>query len=413
VTTPTSSNDRDVLRELASRWMELASLPVMAERKRQWATLKDLRAERPMVLFETWTLENYVEESELKCTDPALRGIEFNMRHVIRQVEEVNDDTVVEPVWRMGWSVSGTDYGVPLITEGAEDIEGGHVGYHYNHPIQTPADVEKLKPRSWCVDREASHRQFERVSGIFGDIMPVKLHGTQDLHAALTGDLFRLLGNDNLLIWVYDEPETIHKVMAYLRDDRLAYFAWMEEEGLLGLNDHFTFVGSGSPGYTKALPAADYAGKARLKDVWVWMESQETTSISPSMFTEFFLPYMAEVSAMFGLIYYGCCEPVHDRWQPITQAIPHIRAVSVSPWCDMNSIAAQLGRDVVFSRKPRPAPMSGATADWDALEKDLDETLAAAKDCNLELVFRDVYRIGGDRPRLRKWAEMAKSKIGV
>jgi hypothetical protein len=393
--------------------MELASLPIMAERKRQWTALKDLKAERPMVLFETWTLENYVEAEELLCEDPSLRAIEFNMRHDIRQAEEVGDDIVIEPIWRIGWHIQGTDFGVPLTTQRAEDIEGGHVAYHYNHPIQTPTDVEKLKPRLWTVDRERSHLHCEEVSDVFGDILPVVMHGTEDLHAGLTGDLFRLLGNDNLLIWVYDEPETIHRVMAYLRDDRLAYFAWMEREGLLGLNNNYTPVGSGSPGFTTALPAADYSGQVRLKDVWVWMESQETTSISPSMFAEFFLPYMAEVSAKFGLIYYGCCEPVHDRWKPIIEQIPHVRAVSVSPWCDMNSIAAQLGRDVVFSRKPKPSPMSGTSADWAVLEKDLDETLAAAKDCNLELVFRDVYRIGGDRPRLRKWADMAKSKIGV
>ena len=37
------SQDRDILRGLASRWMELAHLPVMAARKRQWTALKDLR----------------------------------------------------------------------------------------------------------------------------------------------------------------------------------------------------------------------------------------------------------------------------------------------------------------------------------------------------------------------------------
>ncbi len=56
--------------------------------------------------------------------------------------------------------------------------------------------------------------------------------------------------------------------------------------------------------------------------------------ISPRMFSQFFLPTMAEVSRQFGLIYYGCCEPVHDRWEKIIAAIPNVRAVSVSPWCD-------------------------------------------------------------------------------
>ncbi|HGE71195.1 TPA: hypothetical protein ENX78_10195 [Candidatus Poribacteria bacterium] len=54
--------DREILRSLANRWMDLATQPIMEERKRLWTALKDLHAERPMVLFETWTLENYYEK---------------------------------------------------------------------------------------------------------------------------------------------------------------------------------------------------------------------------------------------------------------------------------------------------------------------------------------------------------------
>ena len=89
-----------------------------------------------------------------------------------------------------------------------------------------------------------------------------------------------------------------------------------------------------------------------------------------------------------------------------------MRAVSISPWCDMKLIAEELGKSYVFSRKPRPAPISGIAPDWEMLRKDIDDTLLAAQNCNLEIVFRDVYRIGDDRPRLRKWVEMVRSQIG-
>ena len=125
------------------------------------------------------------------------------------------------------------------------------------------------------------------------------LHGTTSLHAGLTSDLFKLIGNENLMTWVYDEPEALHRLMAYLRDDRLTYLNWLEQEGLLGLNNNSTHVGSGSPGFTTALQRPGSAGTLQLKDLWVWIESQETTSISPTMFGEFFLPYMAEVSGRF------------------------------------------------------------------------------------------------------------------
>ena len=407
-----ASSDVAVLRELAREWMDWAHRPEMDERRRAWTALKDLRAERPMVLFETWTLEDYLDDVTLACEDPLLRRVEWSMRWNLRQAAEVGDDLVIEPVWRCGWDVSATGCGVEVRSEHAADGTGHSHGHHFNHPIRTPDNLNQLVPRTWSVNRESSRQRYERLADVFDGILPVVLHGTQSLHAGLTQEAFRLIGNDNLLMWPIDQPEALHRLMGWLRDDRLAYHRFLEREGLLGLNNHWTFVGSGSPGYVSALPAEGYGGQARLRDVWVWMESQETTMISPDMFAEFFLPAMADVARDFGLIYYGCCEPVHDRWHHIVRGIPHVRACSVSPWCDQAAFAAMIGRSVVFSRKPKPAPITGPTPDWAALEADLDSTVAAAADCNLEIVYRDVYRICGDRPRLAKWVQMVRSRIG-
>lgn len=404
--------DREVLRSLASRWMELAALPVMETRKRQWTALKDLRPERPMVLFETWTVGDFIRPDELLCSTPELCELEQGMRAVIRQAEDLGDDFIVDPFYRVYWHVESDGYGVPIIAEHAQDGLGGDTAYQYNHPLRSPEDVARLRPRSFWLDRAATLRRVEELEAIFGDILPVRLHGTGSHIAALTSDLFRLIGNDNLLTWPYDAPEAVHAVMAYLRDDRLAMFKFMENEGLLGLNNDSHIVGSGSPGYTTALPSDGYAGAPRLRDLWIWIESQETTMISPRMFTKFFLPYMAEVASLFGLVYYGCCEPVHDRWDPILKAIPHIRAVSITPWCDMNTMGERLGKTCVFSRKPKPWLISGATPDWAGLELDVDETIAAARDGCLEFLFRDVYRVNGDLSRLARWVSLVRSRIG-
>ena len=401
--------EKEVLRRLATRWMELAALPVMAERRRLWTALHDLRGERPMVLFETDFLENYVAETELECTGPELRDIEKQMRWMIRHVEEVGDDVVLEPFYRVYWDIEATDYGVPLQAEHARDVLGGDVAYVYEHPIKTPDDIGKLRPRAWCVDHEKTLRRLEMLQGCFGDILPVSLHGTGSHIAALTQDLFKLTGNDNLMQWTYDEPAALHQIMAYLRDDRLAYYGWLERSGLLGYNHTgWELCGSGSPGYTTGLPQPDADGKPRLSDIWIWMESQETTTISPRMFGEYFLPYMADVSRHFGLVYYGCCEPVHDRWDMIIKAMPNIRSVSVSPWCDQRLMAQKLGHDYVFSRKPKPWLITGNNPDWDALQADARETVTAARDCNLEVVYRDVYRIG-ERGCLKRWTEIVRS----
>jgi len=407
-----STDERETLRELAGKWMELASLPAMAERRHLWTALNDLHAERPMVLFETLYLEDYVAEEELACQDPFLRDVERRLRWTIRHAEEVGDDLVVEPFWRVYWEIERSDYGVDICSAHAEDMQGGHVGYAFQHPIRTPDDISRLHPRTCRVHRARTRQRAEKLQSCFGDILPVVLHGTGRFHAGLTQDLYKLISNANLLTWIYDAPQALHDVMAVLRDDRLAFFDWLEREGLLGFNHTgWELVGSGSPGYTSALPQAGCAGAVRLRDLWVWMESQETSMVSPAMFEEFFLPYMAAVCGRFGFTYYGCCEPLHDRWGHIRRAIPNVRAVSISPWSNLHAMAERLGKDYVYSRKPKPWPISGENADWDALRQDVDDTLAAARNCNLAFVYRDVYRIGRDRNRLSQWVRMVRSRM--
>jgi hypothetical protein len=192
-------------------------------------------------------------------------------------------------------------------------------------------------------------------------------------------------------------------------DDRIALFEYVEKEGLLALNTDSQMAGPRMYGYVSDLPEPDAAGEVTLKNLWGWAESQEAENISPDMYKEFVLPYLAKLSERFGLVYYGCCERVDDRLESIIDAIPNLRSVSISGWSDLAKAAEMLDGNYVYSRKPTPAYISGDNPNWDLLEKDMKETYAAAKDCNIEILYRDVYTIGGDRSRLRKWVDMTKS----
>ncbi len=130
------------------------------------------------------------------------------------------------------------------------------------------------------------------------------------------------------------------------------------------------------------------------------------------MFEEFFLPAIAEITRPFGLTYYGCCEAVHDRFERVARAIRNLRAVSVSGWSDLFRMGELLGKRYVYSRKPTPAYISGSRPDWDLLKTDVRDTLAAARGCNLELCFRDIYTIDGDRARLAAWVQMTRALAG-
>ncbi len=421
--------ERNALRSLAARWMEHAANPVMAERRRLWRAVKDLRMERPVLLVETCMLADYIGQDELVCRDPYLRNVEKSLFEMVRHADEVGDDIVLDPYFRIPWDVELSDYGVPLAAHHSLATDGSEVGYTYEFAVQSAEDLDKLHLRTRCLDRDLSYQHLDLLQDIFGDILPVRLGGYDwfntspgyqqwlgNLYAGLTMDLFKMIGNKNLLYWVYDHPDRIHRIMQLIHDDRAAHFSFLEREGLLYQNTDTWMPCPGSYGFVSDLPdVADQDGPVahdvRLSDCWVWLEAQECQPVSPKMFNEIFLPYIADVAKPFGLAYWGCCEQVHDRFEYIAKAVPNLRAVSVSGWSNPWKTAELLGKKYVYSRKPTPAYISGANPEWDLVEKDLRETLTAARDCNLEFCFRDIYTVNGDRPRLRRWVEMARAHM--
>ncbi|HAX96734.1 MAG TPA: hypothetical protein DCY35_09500 [Prolixibacteraceae bacterium] len=407
-----TSDEKGVLRELAKKWIELASLPVMDERKRQWAALKDLKAEKPMVLVETLYIENYVHQEEIKCADPFLRSVESQMRFKIRHAEEVGDDLVVEPIFRINWDMRFTGNGFHMNKKTSVDHRGMSHAYVYENPIKRAEDVQLYKKSVRTVDRESTQKKKVLLEEAFGDFLPVSIHGAAMFGPAITKELLYLLGMEQMMLWKYDEPKALQTLIQYIHQERKDTLEWYEKEGLLGLNNNSGHAGSGSPGFTTCLPAKDHHGTVRSKDMWSWVESQETVQISPEDFEETYLLYLADIGNRFGLVYYGCCEPVHDRWDRIIRHIPNIRAVSISPWCDRHIMGEKLGKNIVFSAKPFPSYISGGTPEWLAMENDVKDILKAARNCNLEFIFRDLIDIEGDRKRLSEWVSMTRKMIG-
>ena len=419
--------ERESLRALATRWMAHAADPIMVERRRQWRAIKDLRMEKPVILLETCMLPDYIVPDELVCEDPYLRNIEKSLLEIVRHADEIGDDIVVDPYFRIPWEIQVGDYGLPIEAHHAVSTDGRDLAYSFDFSLRTPADADKLHLRENRLNRPLSHQRRDLLQDIFGDILPIRMGGYDpfnpdpgyrpwlgNLFGGLTMNLFKLTGNDRLLYWVYDERETIHKIMQVIHDDRAAHFAWLESEGLLYCNTDTWMPCPGSYGFVSDLPETSADGEAaRLADCWGWVESQESEPISPKMFNELFLPYIADVTRPFGLTYWGCCERVDDRFPYIEKAVPNLRAVSVSGWSNPWRMAEMLGKKYVFSRKPTPAYVSGPNPDWELAEKDMRDTFAAtgAAGCNLEICFRDIYTIDGDRPRLAQWVKMVRAMM--
>lgn len=406
-------SDLAVLRALARRKLELAHDPLNLERKRLWHQHDAGRGERPLVLAESWVAFEDLPDSQLRCEEQWARDLERGLRLEIFQFEKIGDDHVIEPYATYNWQVQASDFGVTVEQEYAQHVSGNISSRRWHPPIRDiNADFHLLRPRTFSVDRAATMARKARLEEVFDGIVPIRRRGGLWWTTGLTQTAIHLIGLENLMLYMCAEPEGLHRLMAFLQADCLAYLDFVEREGLLSLNNENDYIGSGSMGYTQALPQPDWreGDPVRLADVWVLSESQETVGAGPGQYEEFVFQYYKPIIERFGRVYYGCCEPVHVYWNQL-KTLPNLKRLSISPWCDETFMAEALGRNYVYSRKPNPAHISVPDFDEDIIRKALRTTLTAARDCNVELIMKDVHTLCGQPWRMARWVEMAFETI--
>ena len=402
--------DRHVLRRLAGRVREIADLPEMQRRKDRLAALNALRPDRPVVLcFPEGSWRELVAlDDVLECRDRRLRSFEAALRRQIYWWEHIRDDHVLEPWFGVHWVVDSGDFGVA-----SPKTHGANRGsYTWDPPIKDlDGDFGKLHFRRPTVDRQAGERLFEQAGDIFGDLLPPRRQCHLPWSVGLGWTAIDLIGMEKLMLAMYDEPGSLHRFMQFLSDEMANTLDWCQAEGLLVVRNHNEYVGSGGVAYTDELPADDLlpGGPARLKDLWGFAESQETVGVSPEMFGEFIFPYQVPLLARFGLTCYGCCEPVHERWNYI-KTLAGLRRVSVSPWCDQEKMAEYMGGDYVFSRKPNPA-MICASFNADHIRADIRRTLEIAGQCPLEIIMKDTHTVQHEPDRITRWVRIALEEV--
>lgn len=147
--------------------------------------------------------------------------------------------------------------------------------------------------------------------------------------------------------------------------------------------------------------------------VWGFMDSQETVSISPEMFEEFIFPCYKKISESFGLLSYGCCEPVDPIWENCISRLENLRKVSISPWCNEAYMGERLrGSKIIYHRKPSPNYLgTGTLLDEEAFRTHIRESLQAARGCEMEITQRDVYTINKDISKAKRYVDIIKEEI--
>jgi hypothetical protein len=403
------THDVQVVRELARQYAEIAALPVQEERRRLWAAHFSLKPTRPLILatygmWNVWCREVF-GDGRMLCRDPFYREYERTLRMRLFQ-HEVGDDSIAEP-----WLTVGATRGGWANLWGLESNLGekpSHDGAAAFKPsIREWSDVAGMRAMPHEVDEEALARSAARLQEAIGDSLAVDMSRTpcySGFAADISTLLARLRGLEPLMVDMYDAPEELHRLLAFMRDGILENNRQAEAAG------HYTLTS----GQNQAMPYADElerprpnSGPRKRKDLWGFCAAQEFALISPRFHDEFLFQYQMPIYEHFGLVHYGCCEDLTHKIGMLRR-LKNLRSIAVTPLADVRRCAEQIGRDYVMSWRPNPTDMVCAAWDEARVRRIIGEGLDACRGLFPHIHLKDVETLQGDTGRMARWVRVVR-----
>jgi hypothetical protein len=337
------------------------------------------------------------EETFLHKTGMA-RALETHLRHRLWRAEHIADDTPLDPTFVVsGLPAPAPDelWGVPVTFE-STGLAGG--AYKPVPPLQDPADLAKLRAPSFRADGATVAQQREQIHELIGDALALAVRADA-LHNGPFEWAVRLRGMDNLLLDVYDRPEWVKELMAFLQAAIVRYHRERETAGFVhgpterALHSPWDDCRAGDEG--------------KLAAGWGYLHAQSAASYGPQTYAEFVQPYNVDIARLFGNVYYHGCEDL-TRKASIIRDLPNLRQFHVSPWSQVAPIAAALPEHVTLEVHSHPTNVLFL---WGAEEmrEELTGLVRGAGDHALNLKLCDIQTINGDGGRaLITWSQVAR-----
>jgi hypothetical protein len=408
-----SKKDKQILRELSSKYMSIASLPVHKEKIELWKSLNRSQMQRPMVCIEQLPWNELNENNEITCLveDPFWNKIEWDLRTQIYKWNHFPVDMVLEPYITIPKSIHNSGYGLEIHVERLELTEGTTAAsQHFTNTLKDYDDIEKIKDMQITVDNNQSEIWMNEAKEIFDGIAPIMQGHGIGFHLGVWDYLTQLMSIEDAFYEIVDRPEFVHACMERITE---ATIAGIKQANELKIHDDIVNLCHCSYVYTDELLPDCGKGKGSIsKNSWSFGLAQLFTAVSPKVTEEFELPYITRMAEYFGMIYYGCCDRLDDRLN-IIKRIPNLKKVSCSPWSNRKKFAEEIGNKLIMSNKPTPAFIANDYVDWNNIRTDLQYTvdLAKANNVNLELILKDVSTVNLKPERLTKWAEIAMEVV--
>ena len=400
--------DREILRNLAKEQLEAAHSPKNAAILKKWQAQAEGRRESPTVrlLFSNFTHE--VITPRMRCSGESARELEAALLSTMTGRVLFDDDTPISPTFDIRWDTWVKPFGLePHLTR--PQMENPQ-GYHIDPVIENlEGEIDRLRGGSFGVDRENTRARAALAQDTFGDILPVRMV-MDSLTGPMTSPMVFLMGMENYYCSLYDCPDQVHEAMDMACTMYENFYDFLEREGLLLPTNGISPICQESFAFTDELPIENVT---KTTQCWGFLESQETTAVSPETFGEFVFPYQDRLAKRFGLLSYGCCERVDAIWPEYLSKWKNLRKLSVSPFNNEAQVGEYLrGSRVVFYSKPRAEYVTNrGPLEEDAIRAYFKGVAEHASGCLLEVAQREVGTIYGEYHRGRRYVQLARETL--
>jgi len=410
--------DKELLKPLVDRTLELAARPGEDAKKELWARHNALQKTEKIpvcVTFEgipgpQWDL--MFGANHLRCAGELAREIENYLKKRIWAAENIPDDHVVWPAIILGAVHSSRgDWGVPLEWHKPDDSLGAK---GYDPPFADGIVLSRLCRAQTEVDEAATALHLAEASELVDGRLAVR-GWYETLGHSVFDVAVEMRGMDRICMDVYDQPEVLHQLMDFLtraataNDKRRERHGWIncpaDPSGRYQMIPTLRHIAGFLP--------PDFASRRpKLSDEWPYISAQTSSGLGPEQYAEFTHAYNARIAAPFTgkTVYYHGCECL-DQKLAVISTLPNLRRHHVSPWSSVARAAEHYRGAVVLEVHAHPGKVFFGASRED-MRKEVRGLVDAAAGHPMNLNLSDIHSVN-DRPEtLRIWTEEAQAAAG-
>ncbi|ONI44222.1 hypothetical protein AN641_01230 [Candidatus Epulonipiscioides gigas] len=406
-------DEKSYLRDLAKETYEYATSDIMNARRVTWTLHNDLKSNgKPLIYIRYIPFHEIFPIKNLKCTQPNLRQLEKEFL-LNRYRMTLPDDYIIEPYITLDATINISNHSIWGIPCNMTHRKTYGEAQGYTPSILELEDAEKMVVTDYSVNEQATLEKYEQLYDILKDSIPIVISRKTPFADPWNADISTLLakmrGLEQLMWDMYDNPEWLHKIISFMQKAILCQLDLTEQ------NKGYSSIDT----INQAMPYSDELVKPNviqpvnsMKDLWIFMASQEFTGVGPDMFKEFMFDYQKPIIERFGLASYGCCEDMTQKIG-IVKELKNLRRIAITPFSNARKCAEQIGKNYVTSWRPNPSSAVATGVNEDFVRKDLQEHFKIFKEnnCNFDITLKDAHTMGPDNQGIFKWTTIVREEI--